>query len=64
MELAWKGYVITLRVPVCVERKQAESARDAAVKDISGCSSVQRRREEIEKEYILASGNRYVGPAR
>ena len=64
MELAWKGYVISLRVPLKVQRRQAESAPDAAVKELSGSRMLEQRRQEAEKEYILASGSRYIAPTR
>lgn len=64
MELAWKGYLISLRVPLKVQRKRAESAPDAAAKESSGSRTVERGRQEAEKEYILASGSRYIAPTR
>ena len=60
MELTWKGYVFSVRV----WRKQAEAAQDPATKEVSMPQPSERRREEIDKEYILASGSRYVGPTR
>ena len=61
MELTWKGYVIGMRV---LQRKQAESAPDRGTKEVSAPPSPERRREQIEKQYLLASGNRYVAPSR
>jgi hypothetical protein len=64
MELTWKGYVISLRAPVWVQRKQAESASDPSVKGSSRSELLEQHRRESEKEYIMASGNRHVGPVR
>jgi len=64
MELAWKGYLISLRVPLRVKRKQAEGVPDPAAQGSSGSASLERHREGVEKEYILASGNHYTAPVR
>jgi hypothetical protein len=64
MELAWKGYLISLRVPLKVQRKQAERASDPAVKELSGSRMLEQGRRESDREYILASGSRYIAPTR
>ncbi len=64
MELTWKRYVITLRAPVWVRKTQAQSARDPATRGASGSVSLEQPRQASDKQYILASGSRYVGPLR
>ncbi len=59
MELAWKGYVITVRV----QRKQVEGTVDPAAEQLPGPPSVEPSRE-VEKEYLQVSGNRYIAPTR
>jgi hypothetical protein len=60
MELAWKGYVITLGI----RRKKSERVADSERKQVFAPPLAEQRREEIEKEYIRASGNRCIGPTR
>lgn len=64
MELTWKRYVITLRAPVWVRKTQAQSAKDPANRETFGSVSLEQPRQASDKEYILASGSRYVGPIR
>lgn len=60
MELVRKGYVI----PLGIRRKKVERVADSERKQVSAPPLAELRREEIEKQYICASGNRYIGPTR
>jgi hypothetical protein len=64
VELTWKGYVISLRAPVWIQKERAESASDPAMKESSTAELLEQHRQEAEKEYMLASGSRYTGPIR
>jgi hypothetical protein len=59
MELAWKGYVVTLRV----QRKQTEATSDPSAEEASRPASTECRREGVEKQHIMAAGSRYMGPS-
>ena len=59
MELTWKGYVITVRV----QRTQIEGTPDPAMKEVPRPPSPEPRRD-VDKEYLLASGNRHIAPTR
>lgn len=60
MELALKGYIISIKV----RKKQVESKPDPPANEGNQPPSPERHREEVEKQYLLASGSRYVGPVR
>ncbi|TKJ29492.1 MAG: hypothetical protein CEE40_08305 [Chloroflexi bacterium B3_Chlor] len=62
MELAlkWRGYGISIRIL----RKGAESTAEPAVERMAEPHTAQERREEAERQHLLASGSRYVGPIR
>jgi len=60
MELTWKRYVITLRI----QRKQVDSVADSGRKQVSTPPLPAKGREEVERQYLLASGNRYIAPTR
>lgn len=59
LTLGWKGYGISLRV----RRRHVEGTVGRVVKPVLQPPSPEQRRE-VEKEYILASGNRYTAPTR
>jgi hypothetical protein len=59
MELTWAEYRISIRV----QRKQADSTPDSRARRVCQPRLPQERRED-EKQYLLASGNRYVAPTR
>lgn len=60
MELAWRGYGISIQILTT----QAEDTPDPTGEETSQPASAQQRAEEVEKRHLLASGSRYVGPAR
>lgn len=62
MELAlkWRGYGISIRIL----RKGADSTAEPAVERMVQSHSAQERRQEAERQYLLASGSRYVAPMR
>ncbi len=59
MELTWAGY----RISVSVQRKQVERTPGRAARQVYHPRPPQQRRE-VHKQYLLASGCRYVGPNR
>jgi hypothetical protein len=59
MELAWKGHGISVRIL----RKQVEGTTAPAAKRVHRPPSPEQRRE-IEKQYLLTSGTRYITPTR
>lgn len=59
LTLGWRGYGISLRV----RRRHVEGTVSCLTQRILRPPSPEQRRE-VEKEYILASGNRYVAPTR
>ncbi len=59
LRLRWRRHGISIRVL----REQVKGAADRAAKQVSRSPSPEQRRE-VEREYLLASGNRYVGPIR
>lgn len=61
MELTfkWRGYGISVKML----REQVRAAADRAKERVSGAPALEQRRE-VEREYLLASGNRYTAPTR
>lgn len=62
MELAlkWRGYGISIRIL----RKEAKKAAEPTEERMIQSHSAQERRDEADREYLLASGSRYVAPMR
>ena len=58
MELALRGYVITLKL----ERKRAEKAEDAKAEEVFRLASRGHHREEIDRQYMVSSGSHHAGP--
>jgi hypothetical protein len=58
MELALRGYVITLKL----ERQRAEKRKVTKAEEVTLPAPKGRHREEVDREYIMASGSRHAGP--
>jgi hypothetical protein len=59
LTLGWRGYGISLSV----RRAHVEGMVGRVARPMLRSPSPEQRRE-VEREYILASGNRYVAPTR
>ncbi len=59
MELTWADYRISLRI----QRKEVDDTAGFTARQVYQPRSPQQRRE-VEKQYLLASGCRYVAPTR
>jgi hypothetical protein len=57
MELALRGYVITLRL----ERKRAEKTKDTQAEEVVRLTSKTHHREEVDRQYLMSSGSRHGG---
>jgi hypothetical protein len=57
MELALRGYVITLRL----ERKRADEKKDTKAEEVSRLVSKTHHREEVDRQYLMSSGSRHGG---
>ena len=59
MELTWAGYRISLRV----RRKEVVDTPKPTAAQVYQPRSAEHRRE-VDRQYLLASGCRHVGPTR
>jgi len=58
--LKWKGYGFSIRILTGKAESTAQPKEERMVQS----HSAQERREAAERDYLLASGSRYVAPMR